>query len=281
MPKEEIKVEVEEIKKPAADSASDVSIEFGDNGEPVKKEEAKKEAAPSFSPEILNIHKTEIEKKLNSHFYTQRKKDEEIDRQLKEISQRLQGAVVPKQEGPKSEWDEKVQKNWKVTVEELADLRAEAKFKQLMAEQDNQRKINDEQQRVTNLRQENIKKALVRHPELDDNGSEKSQLYREILTQNPDYLTDPRGPTLAMHDMEDELRSQGKLVDEPTRRIVEKEIVRQTRAAASQAPAGAKSKGNVIVLTKEEKEFCDNHNLKYESYARSKKMIGQKEGVEA
>lgn len=273
-------IEVDEIKKPL-DAPSDVSVEFNEKGEPVKKEEAKKPEASSLSNEILANHKLEIEKKLNSHFYSQRKREEELDRQLKEISQKLQGAVVPRQEGAKTEWDEKVQKNWKGTVEELADQRAEAKYRQLRAEEEASRRGIENEQRISTLRQENIKKTLSRHPELDDNTTEKAQIYRGILEKNPQYLADPSGPVLAMRDMEDELREQGKLVDTATQRIVEKEVVRQARAAAGQAPAGVKAKSNVIVLTKEEKEFCDNHNLKYESYARSKRMIGQKEGVEA
>lgn len=276
-----VQVEVEETKKPI-ETPSDVSVEFNDKNEPIKKEEPKKPEAAAFTPEILANHKLELEKKLNSHFYSQRKKDEELDRKLNEISQRLAGAVVPKQAGPETEWDKKVQTNWKGTVEELADARAEAKYKEFRAREDAERNTQFEQQRVANLRQDNIKKALGRHPELDDNTTEKAQIYRGILEKNPQYLADPSGPILAMRDMEDELREQGKMVDTATQRIVEKEVVRQSRAAASQAPAGgAKSKSNVIVLTKDEKEFCDNHNLKYESYARSKRMIGQKEGVEA
>lgn len=280
MPPEKQQVEIEEVKKPAPDSPSDVAVEFNDKGEPVKKEEVSKADPTPSAAEILANHKTEIEKRLNSHFYSQRKKEEELERQLKEINQRLQGAVVPKQAGPETEWDKKVQTNWKGTVEELADARAEAKFTELMQRQENQRKAVEHEQVVTAIRNENIKKALARHPELDDNTTEKAQIYRSILEKNPRYLTNPDGPTLAMRDMEDELREQGKLVDTATQKIVEKEVIRQARAAAGQAPAGSKAKANVIVLTKEEKEFCDNHNLKYESYARSKRMIGQREGVE-
>lgn len=275
-----VEVQVDETKKPI-ETASDVSVEFNDKGEPIQKEAAKKPDAPLITPEILANQKNEIEKKLNSHFYSQRKKDEEIERQLREISQRLQGAVVPKKEGPEDEWDKKVQTNWKGTVEELADRRAEAKIKEFTDRQAAEQRTFNEQQRVNNLRQDNIKKALTRHPELDDNSSEKAQIYRGIVEKNPQYLTDPSGPILAMRDMEDELRDQGKLVDEPTRRVVEKEVIRQTRAAASQTPSGTKSRANVIVLTKDEKEFCDANDLKYEHFARSKRAIGQKEGVEA
>lgn len=267
---QEVKIE-EEIKKPA-DTPSDVQVEFDDNNQPIKKEEAKKETPQTLSAENFQKYQTEIDKKLNASFYGQRK----IEEQLKEIAQRLQPPPAKEVATPSDEWDQKVQKDWKGTVQELAEKR----FQELKVKEIEQSKITAREQQENQIREDSKRKVLEKYPDLNDESSERAQLYRQIVMANQDYLYNPRGPVLAMRDMEEKLREEGKLVDDPTKRMVEKEVQRQARANGGQPPAGVRGKSNVIVLSKEEKEFCDNHGLKYESYAKSKRMTSTSQGVE-
>lgn len=270
MPKpDDVKIEVKEVEKPEQDS--DVSILFDNNGNPIKKEEVRKPDTSALPENLQNFQK-EIDKKLNASFYSQRKMEE----QLREISQRLQPPPAKEVQPPADEWEEKVKKDWKGTVRELARLEAEELRKKDFETQ----RIQQRETAENNIREQGKKTVLDKYPDLNDETSEKAQLYRQIVMANPDYLTNPRGPVLAMRDMEDQLRDEGKFVDEPTKKYVEKEVVRQARANAGAPPSGVKSKANVIILSKEEKEFCDNHGLKYESYAKSKRMTSTSQGVE-
>lgn len=269
-PEKEVKIEVEEIKRP--DQNSDVSVEFNDAGEPVKKEEVKKPESSAL-PDNFQKYQAEIDKKLNASFYGQRK----IEEQLKQIAERLTPPPAKEAAAPADEWEQKVQKDWKGTVQELAEKR----FVELQTKQAELNRVKTREADENNIREQGKRTVIERYPDLNDETSEKAQIYRKVVMENPDYLTNPRGPILAMRDMEERLREEGKFIDEPTKKFVEKEVVRQARANASAPPSGVRSKANVVILSKEEKEFCDNHGLKYESYAKSKRMTSASQGVEA
>lgn len=246
--------------------------------EPEKKEPTKVEA-PDIKAELEN-YKKDMEKKLNASFYTQRK----IEEQLGEISKKLTPQQRPSNpEVPKDEWDEKMQKDWKGTIFEMAEKRAEATYQKLREKELQEEKDRSEKSKREKLLNENMRKVLERHPELDEMDSDKTVLYRQIVEANPDYTTNPFGPVLAMRDMEDRLRSEGKWIDEPTKKVVEKEVIRQTRTNGTQTPQGTRTNTKTVTLSKDEREYCDRHNMKYEEFAKMKAITNRsmKDGVSA
>ena len=266
---------IEDDKK----NQGDVTIELDDRGEVVKPP-VKEEKKP---PVEEYVRKDELEKERRRIAYeVRRAADEDIRKMKAELDAvKLERSRATQPTAPVTEWDKKVQENWKGTVEELADLRAEKKFNELMEKQEVARVQREEYNKAVKLMNDNKEQVLKRHPELMDETSEKAQILRRVVEMNPAYGSNPYGPVLAMRDMEDELRGRGIVIDEPTKHIVDKEVARQTRTNATSVRAGAAASGNKIVLTKEERDLCDHNGWKYESYAASKAQLSKSREFEA
>jgi hypothetical protein len=104
-------------------------------------------------------------------------------------------------------------------------------------------------------------RVLKRHPELEDQASIKSQVMLEILNQKPDLTTNPYGPIIAMNEMEDELERRG-YKEKPAPRVATVSSLPQTRVV----PQTSKT----VTLTKDEIEFCKEHNIDPKIYAQNK-----------
>ena len=230
----------------------------------------------SSEPKYVTVDDLEkIRKQLNGLSY--------MGRQFQEISKKLDGMQYQPQrvqsDGIKDPYDEMVEKDWKQAVRVLAREEAES-IRQAQIQYDYQRQL---EQKKVSLLEQSKQKVVDKYPEINDQDSEIAKKYMKILTQNQDYLRNDRGPILAMRDMEDELRDEGRL-DEVSKRAVEKEVTRQVRTGASTLPRtsnGAPS-SNKISLTREQKELCDNHNIRYEDYALmvKKQATSGRQGVE-
>ena len=255
------------------DPEKEVSVEIDDNNNVVKPEVKKAEEPRYVKPEELQ----ETLRKSNAAFFAEQRK-------IQATLERLESSLKPKEtprEVPIDEWDLKVQKNWKGTVEELADARAEAKYRQMREKEISEQKLQEEQTRTLTLLDNNKRTVMQRHPELEDPTSDKSRTFQDVISRNPDYLTNPFGPVLAMRDMEEELRSQGKM-DEPVRKMVENEVQRRARTSATVVPNGnGNGQVNKIILTKDEKQYCDDHKIKYESFAATKHKLSTQREIEA
>lgn len=244
-----------------------------------------KPAAKKEEPQYVRIEDLQ---KLQKQFdgisktirYTERLKD--VPTQIEELKRVVNSRFTSTAEKTeaKDELDEMLEKgDWRTPVERLA----EKKFQSLMQERDRAwQEDNARKQRLSALEAE---KKVVRekYPDIDDPDSEISQRYQKVIADKPQYLSSEFGPTLAMRDMEDDLRQEGRL-DEFTKKAVEKEVLRQTRAGVGSLPrTTASPNGSKIMLTKEQKEFCDSHNLKYQDYAKFVRHTQRspKEGVEA
>jgi len=234
-------------------------------------------APVSSEPKYVTVDDLEkIRKQLNGLSY--------MGRQFQEVSKKLDALQYQppqrvQQDGAKDPYDEMVEKDWKQAVRTLAREEAQAE-RRIQIQQDYQAKL--EQQKVTLLEQSK-QKVLAKYPDINDQDSEIAKKYMRILNQNQDYLRNDRGPILAMRDMEDELRDEGRL-DEVSRKAVEKEVNRQVRTGATTLPKPSNGAGspNKISLTREQKELCDNHNMRYEDYALmlKKQAAGGRQGVE-
>ena len=180
----------------------------------------------------------------------------------------------------KDELDEMLEKgDWRTPVNRLAEKR----FNEMMDERDKQAQIN--QQKILKMSALSSSQKLVRdkYPDIDDQESEIARRFQKVINEKPEYLDNEFGPTLAMRDMEEELRKEGRL-DEFTKQVVDKEVARQVRVGASGVPRNpVGTSGNKITLTKEQRAFCDNVGMKYEDYGKyaKKNQNSPKEGVEA
>jgi len=196
--------------------------------------------------------------------------------ELKNIMLQSSSAITTEQEVKLDELDKLAQTDWKAAVGKIAETRV----KEII----NAERVQIEQARgqteVAQLMEKNSQLVLSRHSELEDATSEKAQIFQDILNNNPRWRTSPDGPLLTMYEMESELRKRGYDVDGSIKTKVEAETERITRVTGSTLPASrATTSGNKIVLTREQREFCDQNGVKYEDYARTLKKSGDKEGV--
>ena len=230
----------------------------------------------SSEPKYVTVDDLEkVRKQLNGLSY--------MGRQFQELSKKLDSLQVQhhpqRVQGDKDEYDELVEKDWKQAVRKLAQEEY-LRERQFQLQQEQQRNI--ENSRLSILDQSR-QKVMEKYPEVQDPQSDISKRYMSILNKNQDYLRNERGPILAMRDLEDELREEGRL-DEFTKRVVEKEVNRQVRTGATGAPRGSTpgSNGNRVSLTREQQEFCKNNSIKFEDYALmlKKQEASGRQGVE-
>ena len=257
MPDDKKVVEIAEEPKPQ----DDITIELDEKNEPIKQTEVKKEE-PKYNPDEIKKLTEEAVKKATAPLYYEL-------REFKKKQQEAPAPIAKKEPEPEQdEWDIKFSKDYKSALREFN----QQQFKELRQAEIEQARVQSEQQRVVTLLDNNKKKVMEKHPELNDIASEKYQLFEKAVKDNPAYRDDPFGPVLAMRDMEEELRSSGRL-DESTKKIMDKEISRIARTNGATVPAGSSQSSNKIVLTKDERDLCDRNGWKYESYISTKKKL--------
>lgn len=185
-------------------------------------------------------------------------------------------AITQEQETNLDEIDKLAQTDWKAAVRKIS----ETTQKEILEQERKQIESSKSQQEVAELMEKNSEFVLSKHSELNDAASEKSQIYQAILNNNPRLRTSPDGPLLIMYEMENELRNRGYDVDGSVKAKVEAETDRVTRVSATALPASRTiATGNKIVLTREQRDFCDQNDIPYEEYARTLKKSGGKEGI--
>ena len=275
MPKEdktpqEVVVDDElEVKPKANESDESIEVDLEDKPKEVKKDE------PKYAS-LEDIEK--LRKQLNGVSSTLRHV-KDIPSQIEELKQAIasnRDMTLREKSEAKDELDELVEGgHWKEAVNRLAEkktqeilrFREEAIFRQ-----------QSEQESVRRL-EENKHTVLEKYPDLADGESELAQLYIKVRNENPWFNRNEAGPLLAMYKMEEELKKDGRL-DSFTQKVVDKEVLRQARAGASKVGSPTNGKSNTIILTKEQKEFCDSAGLKYEDYGKSLRQINTNRTVE-
>lgn len=264
MPKLEVAPEVKVQENPE----KEITVQLDENNQPIKQEE-KKEEPKYVTADVLNASLTEAIKKATAPLYYELRKS-------REPQQPVQPAIQPKPESH-DELDLKLQKDWKGTIREMARQEAVEIRKQEVE----QNRIEQQRQQTTQLLENNKMQVLKKHTELNDETSQKAELYRQVLQERPEYLSNPFGPVLAMRDMEDRLRDLG-VVDNSTRQVVEKEVARQTRTNGGTIPKGSNVQNkNSVTLSKDQKEFCDANGIKYENFAKYSRMQTTSKEIEA
>ena len=175
-----------------------------------------------------------------------------------------------------AEWDDLAEKDWKKAV----DLRSSQNAHNIIRQQQVAHK-------ATSTLEEAKQKVLALHPEINDNNSEKARIFTQVLNENPDYLTHPKGPIYAMKDMEDYMEStlgyKRKDIRTAEQEGAKREASRQNRIILNKGGGRANGPtGNKIVLSKDEMEFCKFQGIDPKEYARNKQKLsksGSKEGV--
>ena len=244
-------------------------------------EQAKPESDDKGEPEYVKLEDLDkLQKQINGLSYLGRKLDEVTKKMDSYQGQGSERPVLNEQkvETVKSDdpWDQMLDKDWKGAVRGLAK---EEIATQVRYEKEQAWKSQAEQERVTVL-EASKKEVRDKYPDIDNPDSPIAKRYYKIINDHPEYIRNEHGPKLAMRDMEDELKSQGNL-DDVTKEQVDKEVIRRTRAdgASVKTNSSKPGSGNKVTLTRDQKEFCDHNEIKYENYA---KMLGKasKQGVE-
>lgn len=274
---EEKKPTEEQVEKPVITELEDGGLEVTVEEPKQKPQEEVVVEEDKKVKEQTKKHEPPKEDALRNKVFAQdriiNKLREELE-QVKAISSSYQTpAQQAKTDAKLDELDELAQRDWKAAVNKLAEVKAREIY------QAEQAKIREQQglmQTQTEL-QNNVSMVINKYPELDsDPSSEKSVIFQSILEKNPSWRNNTIGPLLAMREMEDELRKRGYEIDGPK---AEKEVERVVRANASTlAPSRPSPATGKVILTKEQKEFCDSNGMSYADYARTLKT-GAKEGV--
>mgnify|MGYP001559723757 CR=1 FL=1 len=241
--------------------------------------------APAADPKLEQLRtdlKAEFEKEFQARIKPFINQAEQARRQAEQYRVQLEQTTRKPSPTPEDELDKLVDSgNWKEAVTRLADQRATA----IIQQREQQNRLEQDALSRKQLLDTSIAKVTSVYPELHeqtgDPASEISQSFTRIMNQHPDLLSNPHGPELTMYAMEQEMIAAGK-----TPRSW------QTAAKVNGAPASRASTtsllpsrqalpSNKVVLTREQKEFCDRQGLKYEDYARVARTLESTGGVEA
>ena len=255
-------VEIEEDDDLLLDDDDDIEVDLEEESEKAEREERER----------------------NKAFASMRVENKQLREELEQVKAQIQSVAQPKKEEhvihdgiPRTdeEWDALADKDWKKAV----DLRSNMNAQQVLAANKEAAKSQEQLEKAK-------LKVLERHPELNDNNSEKSKIFLDILNKNPDYINHPKGPIYAMRDMEDHMETvlgykRGDIVS-AERSGAKRESERQHRIVLNKGggktPPGNK---NTVTLTKEEAEFCKLQGLDPKEFAKNKKKLNKsgKEGV--
>ena len=181
-------------------------------------------------------------------------------------------ADIPSNNDPRNwteeQWDSLAKADWKRAVDLRSALQAEDKLREQATTSE-----------FTRVQEESKSKVLARHPELNDPNSEKAKIYRNIVTANPEYTVQKKGPLSAMYEMEDYMeKHMGYKRDEivkAERTAREEEAARHSRVAltSTQGRHSVDSGGSKITLTKDEVDFCELQGIDPKTYAANKKKL--------
>ena len=228
--------------------------------------------------------KAEFEKEFQTRIKPFINQAEQARRQAEQYRLQLEQtprtpATTPQQD--KDELDKLVDSgNWKEAVTRLADQRATA----IIQQRDQQARVEHDALARKQLLDSSISKVTMLYPELDeqtgDPTSDVSKAFTRLMNQNPDLLSNPRGPEVVMYEMEREMVANGH--SPRSWKPGTSAPSPATRAATtSLTPSRQSIPVNKVVLTREQKDFCDRNGRSYEDYAKVAKMLEATGGVEA
>ena len=266
-------------KDDVLDDEDDFDIELEDDEEELEDDDLEVDI------EEENEKAEREEKERNKAFASMRIENKELKERQAALESQVQGLsarpspkAAPVDDGiPKTdaEWDALADKDWKRAV----DLRSNMNAQHVIA-------TNNQVIQSTQALEKAKARVLERHPELNDNSSEKSRIFLNILSTNPDYVNHPNGPIYAMRDMEDHMETvlgyKRSDIVSAEKQAVQRESQRQHRIVLNKG--GGKTPGGgdrVVTLSRDEHEFCKIQGIDPKEFAKTKKKLSKagKEGV--
>lgn len=238
--------------------ASDVTVNIQDKSKDSEKEPEK------------NPQEDETLKKLAGRMEYHARLYEKGIRELNEIKKSLlenrNPANARETDDAVDELDELAQKDWKAAVRKLGREEAERILKE-EREKASQENIR-QSQAFSYERSKRI--VLEEYPDIFEDGStEHGKLYRQVYNEDQSLLSNPNGPEIALYRMKRKMSENGVITND-VKPILDKEMARRQRAGASQVTGRANGSNNVI-LTKDQKQWCDYNGVDYKDYAVSLK----------
>jgi hypothetical protein len=230
------------------DGSLSLAVETPEEGS-VEAEEPKEEAPAAEKPQEEVKDTAEEERKRNAQaFYNLRNEIKKKDSEIAALKQ------TPKPTKTREEYEEELAKKPVSTIEEIVD----ARVREALEAERSSRASTDYHTRVL---EESKARAIEKHPELENANSVQSQTMIEVLTQHPDWVSNPYGPVLAMVEMESLLKRRG----------LEKPAAAETRIPVSSMPSSRNIPRNTktISLTKEQADFCRENNIDPKLYAQN------------
>jgi hypothetical protein len=243
------------------------------------------EADVEVDIEEANEKNAREEKERNKAFASMRIENKELKERQAALEAQVQGLSArpaPKADAvddgiPRTdaEWDALADKDWKRAV----DLRSNMNAHHVIA-------ANNQVVESSKSLEKNKARVLERHPELNDNMSEKSRIFLNILSTHPDYVNHPNGPIYAMRDMEDHMETvlgyKPSDIVTAEKNGAQRENQRQHRIVLNKGGGKPPGSGeNTVTLTKDESDFCKLQGIDPKEYAKTKKKLSKsgKEGV--
>ena len=281
MPKDDLENDVE-IELPAKEAEpKEVEVDLDspkpDETKPVAKEPQKAEP----SDELAKLHKR-MEYQARQ-FERSTKQVQQLSEELKALREattsRDQKRVISD-----NDLDPEIQAlaetNWQKAVDKLAEKKAEAVVERKLKEAElKSAEASKKQAEVSEWERSKVK-VLDRYPSLNDEATEDSRLFREVYNEDSTLYSNIHGPEIAMYRMEEKMRQSGR-TPAPMKALVDREATRVARATGSSIVGRTPTNGNKIRLTSEQVNFCKEHGISQESYAKSLAQLNAREGVEA
>ncbi len=268
--KKELDVEVIDDEPEDKDTPSDVTVDLDKKVEPTKVE-------PKPEPQRPQVDLS----KLHNTIAFQTRKFEQAMKEIGELKTQLQKANTPKEVSEiKDEIDEIAQRDWKAGVKKVVETQITEAVTAALKKRDDEVSARTKREGVESLVENSKKQVLDRYPEVEVEGSDYNRFYIQAINEEPDILSNPRGPYIAMKRMEELMQDVG-ITPRATQKIVDKEANRLIRAGASSIVGRRPSSNGKITLTREQKEFCEHYKIPFDQYAKNLKADEARGGVEA
>lgn len=219
-----------------------------------------------------------LQKQLNS-LSGIRRINERLEKELGQLRQPQQ--IQQESQVPKDELELLKERDPWAAVDRIATLKAEEIIKQKETERQIKQIGIDNMRILERSKKEVSEKYADLNPETGNEESVISQTFNSVMNEHPEYLQNPYGPVLTMMEMEKKLESEGIDLSKLRRAASQaKTIIKRGGADATSLPPGRTGiPSDKYVLTKEQKEWCDYHGMKYEDFAKSARTLDSGEGV--
>ena len=258
-PAEEVEIQVPEVKSENIDVTPEPKVQ---------------------KPEVKPLVDDET-KKLHRRMEYQSRQFERAMEEIRNLSTKLTIPAQPKEEVKvdADDVDAVAQQDWKRGVRMVVTPEIEKTVENLLNKRDQERVAKEQLQSAHMIREKAMATVLESHPEIEDEDSDFTRVYTQVLNEDPSLRSNPLGPELAMSRAERRMKTGDRIKVENN---MESNTERIARVKSTYPPQGRPPSGEGrIILTSEEKKICDEKGIKYADYTKMRGMNSTnfKEGV--